>query len=178
MLTLFKLLSVCWPFFKEVVFENSEIRAVILRNKLTTAFVVINTLLFVLFMYAYTEARNKENTAFQYSTQISHLEQRNKDDKAYFDGRLSQQEEFWKKRLDDKSGTSEADQLRIKGLEERISSLTAERDTWRNQAGNYKQQLDLIKRADNAKSPAAKASYLDRLERLRQASTPPHTTGS
>lgn len=152
-----KILSYLFPFLKEIVLGNTQIKEILARNKLVTAFVTVNLLLFGLYMYAWTEARNKDYALIENLGKVSQLEERLTTAKEHWD----EKEKSYKEKIDALTHDEE-------GFGPRIKSLSDENAKLRVENNNLREQLRLKERADRATTPRQRSMYLDQLERLRR----------
>jgi len=159
-----KILSYLFPFLKEIVLGNTQIREVMARNKLVTAFVTVNLLLFGLYMYAWTEARNKDYALIENLGKVSQLEERLSTAKE----RYEEKEKSYKDRIEALMREGDGDDARIKTLTEDNAKLRDRIAEVQKDNANLREQFRLKDRADNARTARQRSMYLEQLERLRR----------
>lgn len=88
---LLKIILAVFPFFRELFTNNKDLDHVVTNHKTTTALLMINITMFVLYLYAYNEARERDFVIVEAVSREKRLEEQ-----------VSSLDLYYKKRLDDR----------------------------------------------------------------------------
>lgn len=158
---LIKILMNGWPFFREVVLQNSTFRQLVRKNKVLAAGLAINVVLFVLFVNAYTEAQTKNIALINMASDLKTLQSSQSGTKEYYLEKLKTTKDYY-------DAVINAKDFQIKTLDGQLTEYKEE--VVRLKDENEKLKSNQPKGKTKPPQPTrSNQSYLDRLERLRQS---------
>lgn len=166
--TFIKSLTVIWPFIKEILVSNKALQEKIRRNKATTTYLLANIFIFVLFVYAFSEARGKDTSIVQLSTELSHARDLLEAEKADHSSDMVDKDSFWSPQLEQLKQQNEILQDRVNLLKKRMDESAALLEDNRETIALLRKQIQLYQERDHTSSPQQRSAYSVELERLRK----------
>ena len=97
---LLKIILAVFPFFRELFTNNKDLDHVVTNHKTTTALLMINITMFVLYLYAYNEARERDFVIVEAVSREKRLEEQVSSLDLYYKKRLDDREELHRSHLE------------------------------------------------------------------------------
>lgn len=170
LLTFFKGIAVLWPFLKEILIGNKKIREALIRNKLSTFFTLANIFTFILFVYAFGEARTKDAVIATLRGEVKTVETSIREQKEQYERQLREKDDYYKPLLVAKDAETAALKARVDAVVGRFDLILkqAERDS--QVIDTLRRQIDILtqNQTGSGNSPATRNAYSEQLEKLRQ----------
>lgn len=97
---LFKIILAVFPFFRELFTNNKDLDHVVTHHKTTTALLMINIVMFVLYLYAYNEARTRDFVIVEAVSREKRLEEQVSSLDLYYQKKIDDREDLHRGHLE------------------------------------------------------------------------------
>lgn len=102
-MAIFKIILAVFPFFSELFTNNKDLDHVVTHHKTTTALLMTNIVMFVLYLYTYNEARSRDMIIVEAVSRGNRLEEQISSLDLYYQNRLKDREELHGQHLEIKA---------------------------------------------------------------------------
>lgn len=97
---LFKIILAVFPFFKELFTNNKDLHDLVDNHKSMTGLLLVNVFLFILYLYAFNEARSRDFAILEAIQREKQLEEQISSLDSYYTKKLEDREQLFADRLE------------------------------------------------------------------------------